>query len=246
MSDVGFLVEALAQVSEKMRLMPSFRWAVITSRTPVKVRVDGGPGEPEVPVSALFGADSVGDRVLVIGVARRIYAFNPKPLASTSPVLPGFIQEYAGIEAPPGWLLCDGRQVRITDYPELYAVVGRRYGGSGEYFALPNFRGRVSVGVDPMNSAFNQVGKTGGSSTHTLTVEQMPRHRHSHDGYTFLWGSSGNVNIHNAVAMGGASSGNRLFTWQSQDGWRNTHEAGGGKAFSLLQPYLAVTKIIKT
>ena len=39
-----------------------------------------------------------------------------------------------------GWLPCDGRSLAITIYPALYAVIGRRYGGAGDGFALPDFR----------------------------------------------------------------------------------------------------------
>ena len=38
--------------------------------------------------------------------------------------------------------------------------------------------GRVPVGVDTAQTEFNTAGKTGGSKTHTLTVEEMPKHKH--------------------------------------------------------------------
>lgn len=39
--------------------------------------------------------------------------------------------------------------------------------------------GRVPVGVDTNNTNFNEVEKTGGAATHTLTAAQMPVHRHA-------------------------------------------------------------------
>jgi hypothetical protein len=40
-------------------------------------------------------------------------------------------------------------------------------------------RGRVPVGVDTSNSNFNTVEKTGGESTHTLTINEIPSHCHT-------------------------------------------------------------------
>lgn len=38
--------------------------------------------------------------------------------------------------------------------------------------------GRVPVGVDLDDTDFNEVEKTGGEKTHTLTVDEMPSHNH--------------------------------------------------------------------
>lgn len=38
--------------------------------------------------------------------------------------------------------------------------------------------GRVPVGVDVNQNEFNVVEKTGGAKTHTLTVNEMPSHKH--------------------------------------------------------------------
>ncbi|HEX2900133.1 MAG TPA: tail fiber protein [Bacteroidia bacterium] len=43
--------------------------------------------------------------------------------------------------APEGWLLCDGSLLAINDFPELYAVMGKRFGGDELHFALPDMRG---------------------------------------------------------------------------------------------------------
>ena len=39
--------------------------------------------------------------------------------------------------------------------------------------------GRVPIGVNSSDTAFNSVEKTGGAKTHTLTVSEMPSHNHS-------------------------------------------------------------------
>src|SRR4051794_39840720 len=40
-----------------------------------------------------------------------------------------------------GWMLCDGRALSIYLYPELFAALGYLYGGSGDSFCLPDYRG---------------------------------------------------------------------------------------------------------
>ena len=40
---------------------------------------------------------------------------------------------------PTGFLIADGRELKKTEYPELFEVIGYTYGGSGQNFNLPNF-----------------------------------------------------------------------------------------------------------
>lgn len=41
-------------------------------------------------------------------------------------------------KAPDGWAPCDGRLLAVQEQPELFSVIGNRYGGDGgSRFALP-------------------------------------------------------------------------------------------------------------
>ena len=40
---------------------------------------------------------------------------------------------------PDGFMVCDGRSLKKSEYPELFAVIGYTYGGSGENFNIPVF-----------------------------------------------------------------------------------------------------------
>ena len=40
---------------------------------------------------------------------------------------------------PAGFLTCDGRSLKKSEYAELFAVIGYTYGGSGESFNIPKF-----------------------------------------------------------------------------------------------------------
>ena len=68
-------------------------------------------------------------------------------LRSNVPV--GSIVMYSGDTAPDGWLFCRGQSLNRADYPELFNVIGTRYGGNavtGE-FMLPNLSHRVPEGM---------------------------------------------------------------------------------------------------
>jgi len=60
----------------------------------------------------------------------------------------GAILDFAGPNAPPGWLICDGRLVSRVTYSALFAVLGTYWGaGDGSTtFALPPTSGRSSIG----------------------------------------------------------------------------------------------------
>jgi microcystin-dependent protein len=60
----------------------------------------------------------------------------------------GAMIDFAGAQAPTGWLLCDGTLYSATAYPRLFAVIGNLYGGDGvSTFAVPDARARMTIGV---------------------------------------------------------------------------------------------------
>ena len=79
-------------------------------------------------------------------------------------VPPGVMMPYAGLTAPPGWLLCDGAYVDKVDYPRLFSVIGYRYGLKttiSSKFKLPDVKGRMIIGYDDMSNGFET--STGGA-----------------------------------------------------------------------------------
>lgn len=69
----------------------------------------------------------------------------------------GMLAPYAGTLLPVGWLLCDGSEVKISDYTGLFDIIGFTYGPAAtligiETFKLPDLRGRVPLGLDNMNN----------------------------------------------------------------------------------------------
>lgn len=61
---------------------------------------------------------------------------------------------------PPGWLICDGRSLIGTDYPDLSSAIGTTYGGDSTNFNLPNYmNGGMLYGADISYSG-NSIGTT--------------------------------------------------------------------------------------
>ena len=55
-------------------------------------------------------------------------------------VLIGSYINYSSLNTiPDGFMVCDGRSLKKSEYPELFAVIGYTYGGSGENFNIPVF-----------------------------------------------------------------------------------------------------------
>ncbi len=77
--------------------------------------------------------------------------------------------------APLGWVICDGRLLNISQYQELYALIGIRYGGDGvNNFAVPDLKGRMAIG----SSNARPFASIGGTTEETVNLAQMPSHVH--------------------------------------------------------------------
>ena len=83
-----------------------------------------------------------------------------------------------------GWLKCDGSWLNKSEYGLLFNVVGGTFGETSTQFRLPDPQGRVigMVGshVDSNSGAtfIRTKGEEDGAETHTLTIDQMPSHKH--------------------------------------------------------------------
>lgn len=121
----------------------------------------------------------------------------------------GAIMPYAGANAPYGYLLCDGSEIEITKYPDLYDIIGTTYNGAAALigvntFRLPDLRGRFSLGKDNMDNAGSvplisggysdagggtagrvpdvlaqTLGGAAGQSSVALVLANLPEHSHT-------------------------------------------------------------------
>ena len=111
------------------------------------------------------------------------------------------------------------------------------FGGTWEEFA----KGRTLVGVDTSQTEFNSVEKIGGAKTHTLTIGEMPSHRHNIQ-YPLLNTGAGVNSIYgmgfNASANGGVYTSNGPQT--SGETRIGIYDTGGNQPHNNLQPYITV------
>lgn len=127
---------------------------------------------------------------------------------------PGIIKKYAGLSAPTGWFLCEGQELQITSYQNLYNTLtatgtvfpyGANTNGSGSagttHFRLPNLKGRIPVGRNSADADFDTLGENSGVKTVTLSEAQMPVHSHANTLGTATVASSSHT--HSATGEGG-------------------------------------------
>lgn len=80
-----------------------------------------------------------------------------------------------------GWLLCDGRTLNISQYSDLYAVIGVAFGTGGvNTFKLPDCRGRAIAAIGHGTALTTRaLGDQTGAETMTLTTNELPAHTHT-------------------------------------------------------------------
>lgn len=81
---------------------------------------------------------------------------------------------------PRGWARADGQILSIAQNTALFSLLGTTYGGNGQTtFALPDLRGRAPIhnGQGPGLPSYD-IGEVGGSTSFTLSVNQLPSHSH--------------------------------------------------------------------
>jgi microcystin-dependent protein len=187
----------------------------------------------------------------------------------------GTITMFAGSTAPEGWLLCDGSSVSAATYPDLFSIIGTTYGGNSSNFALPNLTGRLPVGRDVADAAFDALNEKGGEKTHTLTTAEIPSHNHAvdppaTDSYTSgqhthtvttnsnmqLGGWSEVVQTGRGMVAGDAVNwGHLASTGTAAENGNHSHyvdiaafnssATGNGTAHNILPPYIVLNYIIK-
>lgn len=121
-------------------------------------------------------------------------------------------------------LICDGAQYDVVDYPDLYAVLGIRYGGStGSYFNVPDLIDRMIVGFG--NTW--ELAETGGEAEHTLTVTELPEHSHS-----IVRSTGSGVSLYGLASI------------QTSGTVANTQTAGDDTPHNNMPPFMALRPVI--
>lgn len=102
----------------------------------------------------------------------------------------GTIIQYVGLEAPRGWLFCNGNSYSRVEYNQLFCVIGIMYGNNdGNTFKVPDFRGRIGVGYGQGPALTNRnMGDISGEEFHQLTIAELPAHNHDISGNVGTFG----------------------------------------------------------
>lgn len=173
--------------------------------------------------------------------------------AGADAVMPvGTVVWFAGEDIPTGWLPCNANDIAISQYPELYAVIGNTFGdGSipGATFRAPFLNNRFIKGY----SGTGTLGNVGGSPTKTLTAENLPVHSHPHSHAVNPF--SMNINMKDGGAAGSTSralssgaAGNNVTNPTATNETVTTDEdattAGSGTAFNIEPEYMQLRPII--
>jgi microcystin-dependent protein len=171
------------------------------------------------------------------------------------------------INAPTGWLQCDGQLLAKINYYELWLAIGNAYTdiSSGTHFKVPDMQGRCAVGSGSGTGlTARAIGTSGGEERHTLTVAEMPSHNHG--GST----STNGDHTHSSNATGGTlglaySDGNntadsadftngelnvwttpRALTINNAGSHSHTISSQGSDAsHNIMQPFMVVRYLIK-
>jgi microcystin-dependent protein len=133
----------------------------------------------------------------------------------------GAVLDFAGPNAPSGWLICDGRTVSRVTFAALFAVLGTAWGaGDGSTtFALPNVNGRALVGpgafTDSAGGSYSHsFTQSLGALTVTIAQSNLPNYNlvtdvqgsHAHGGAT----APGGNHTHSTDAQGQHSHGGQV------------------------------------
>ncbi len=183
--------------------------------------------------------------------SRSVYATGNYYLDNYVLIPAGTVIQSAAINAPAGWLNCDGSPVSRTAYPDLFAAIEYTYGGSDASFNLPDLRGRACIGAGQGAGLTNRaLGAKDGYETHTLTSGQMPSHNHSitDPGHSHTWN---NGLQQDDSGFGGSSDEYTRIGGSVTGVIANAttgiliNNAGGGEAHNNMQPFLALRFLIK-
>jgi microcystin-dependent protein len=158
----------------------------------------------------------------------------------------GLICHWAGLNTTPipaGWLICNGNPYDKDEYSDLFNAIGYTYGGSGQFFNVPNAGACNIRGASP---TFPLASKAGSSSV-TMNINQMPSHTHSitdpghvHNYYQQTSNQDGGVNRQTSASNGFGP----ILTGRSVTNI-SVAQAGSATPFTIQDPYIVLYVLIK-
>jgi len=195
-----------------------------------------------------------------------VYRITKRNFLKTIPLVPaGTIVPFGGEEAPDGWLICDGAEVKKSDYTTLFNVILYNFKDASllsdagvNTFALPDLRGRFPLGLDNMggpsanrvtNVAADAIGGNAGAEEQPINTNNLPEHEHDMEGdsgtqYYAMRVGSGGVLDDDAVPLTIEPGAGGTQGFASSGGIKTTGSLGD--PLGIMPPYLALNYIIYT
>lgn len=202
-----------------------------------------------------------------------VYRITKRNFLKTIPLVPaGAIMPFGGVEAPAGWLLCDGQEVNKSDYNELWIAIQHNFKDPSlvsdngvNKFTLPDFRGRFALGLDNMggpsanrvtDNAADAIGGNAGNEGANIAIENLPEHEHDmkSEAGTQYYGmrvGTGDATVPLSVEPGLGGTQGLPSSGGVKPNQTTIDEAGNqvpvlGEPLNVMNPYLAVNYIIYT
>ena len=162
------------------------------------------------------------------------------------------VKEFAGFidKIPKGYMLCDGRDMSVTEYAELFKYIGTVYGGDGvNSFKLPNVGGRIVVGYTG-GGDYDKQGSTGGEEFVKLSTDELPEHDHVNSSvFNKLSARAADVSVIGTPSGIDEKTPEAEYNVGNMDvsRWESAtiQKVGGNKEHENRQPYIVFAKIIK-
>ena len=157
----------------------------------------------------------------------------------------GVLEWTGASDAPTGYVKADGTAISRTTYAGLFALYGTTHGaGNGSTtFNVPNVVNRLTIGAGGTYA----LGATGGAATVTIATGNLPSHTHSIPNHTHVFDSAATSFSAGGVATNvvvGPNTGDAVNTRSS--GATTSGSTGSGNPLSVLNPYIALTPIVRT
>ena len=274
--NVNGTVSGIAGSANKLTSASSFRIAGDVATT-ADVVFDGQSGGSQKVFNTVISNEiisgktetfesQIDDELIINRTAGNtgLFKISRRNLLSAVPVNPpGVFMPYAGTTVPLGWLLCDGSEIRISEYGALFETIGYNFGArvsvTPGFFKIPDLRGRLPLGADNMGGAAagvvtadyaTGIGQIGGSEVESIAVDNLPEHKHdlrgdSGDQYYALRDVSGTPNDTEAVVYDAPNaSGNGQALPNSGGILTNAEELG--VPLNIMNPTLTINYIIWT
>ena len=178
----------------------------------------------------------------------------------------GEVRLFGGNFAPRDWAFCDGQLIAVSQYTELFSLIGNTYGGDGRVnFCLPDLRGRTAISYGKGTGLTDRaLGLSGGTEGVILTGDQFPSHTHKAETRDFTLNpkvrvaNAAQVSSPEGAYLADAGMGNSNYSdWKAEKIKKmasaltlgfNTEvigeSEGKDKAHNNMQPFLVVNYII--